>query len=1018
MRCGSFLLSGWAPCALLLGALLHIEHCGGISLRAAEAATRRTAARANSRFVEPAVLSLAEEDVSGADSEQKALQSVARTEVANDASLTLLGLGEAAAELDEELATVDDYDEEDDDDDDDEDYDILSKVAEAASSVAETVSKGAQAVAHMLPHIQSGKQLMSKINLLRTKMCWKRHNLPEHEPCLKFLGIVCEKQSTGEGICKKFTKLVENNCEKLVLDPEHADPGLKKVHCETAHKLNPDFEEPDPDQDEYEEEKEEEEAKAEAAAKAKEEQKEKEEEAAEEAAKKKAEEKAEKEKAEKEKKDQEKKHAKKNGTKNESDSDYDEDNQVMPSITETIDGLTGVGNGSSETDADKKKDAEEKDGSAEEGSKDKKSKEANKSSEDGNSWFKTPQMPAADDSRKEEAKSPDGVKSKEKPEKPKAKKDGEAAADKSDEEAEDDQVMPSISEAVDGLTGGGSGVDTSGDAAKKDSKDGKKAASDKDKKNEKKDSDKKKDGDKGEEEDDKAKAKANEKKKSSEEADKDAKEDDHESEPNAKEDAKSKKKEGAAEDGDDAAAKTGKASSEKKKGDESTEDAEKSKDDSEDSDGGGWVGDAMKAVSETFSGGDEEKDEKASKEDKKASKEKKDKKADEEDETDDTDKADEAAKGKDAAAKTKKKADEKKRTSPKASKSAKAAEDGEAEEEEEEAAGGRVSTRGSYGLRCKDDGTEGSTCGRHGKEYDWCYTKADDKEDTIAVPLPFQQNWDYCVRRKDTSHGYSCRNDGSAASTCGKHDGTSYQWCYTKAGNWDYCATHFGEKKAPSKPKAAKKAQAEPKVDNTDSDGDGVPDFKDAFPADPKEWSDIDGDGIPDGSDPDRDGDGYNNEKDAYPDNPKEWKDSDGDGVGNNKDAHPYDKNCWKDGDCLEPAVAGVVGDGAEAAAAATAAEGGDNATDGGIVIDPSTKHGWDPEEIDKVEKLLPPQGYDEHSRGPKVEHDDQETYTGDWRKEWPKKDETEQETITRICREQPHNVWCKRYQDHGQFRR
>jgi hypothetical protein len=81
-----------------------------------------------------------------------------------------------------------------------------------------------------------------------------------------------------------------------------------------------------------------------------------------------------------------------------------------------------------------------------------------------------------------------------------------------------------------------------------------------------------------------------------------------------------------------------------------------------------------------------------------------------------------------------------------------------------------------------------------------------------------------------------------------------------------------------------------------DTDGDGVPDYKDTFPNDPSEWQDSDYDGIGDNSDhfpmdvtqwEDTDGDGYGdnpdgNSPDRFPYDPTQWEDIDGDGHGDN----------------------------------------------------------------------------------------------------------------------------------------
>jgi len=243
-----------------------------------------------------------------------------------------------------------------------------------------------------------------------------------------------------------------------------------------------------------------------------------------------------------------------------------------------------------------------------------------------------------------------------------------------------------------------------------------------------------------------------------------------------------------------------------------------------------------------------------------------------------------------------------------------------------------------------------------------------------------------------------------------------------------------------------------------DTDGDGVADSKDAFPKDPKEWSDIDGDGKGDNSDKDRDGDGVPDKLDKYPENPdrdgrqdtdgdgtidrldafpddpKEWKDTDKDGIGNNadedidgdghpnkKDSHPKDPKRFdewdKDGDGIPDEEDDFPRDKTEWKD--TDGDGvGDNKDafpkDPKCITDPCLEKGSLTKEI----VPMPEQGYNEYSPGKEVTHDDGATLTGDWRSEWPRKQESERDSILRICEENPENVWCKTYRKHGHFRR
>ena len=96
-----------------------------------------------------------------------------------------------------------------------------------------------------------------------------------------------------------------------------------------------------------------------------------------------------------------------------------------------------------------------------------------------------------------------------------------------------------------------------------------------------------------------------------------------------------------------------------------------------------------------------------------------------------------------------------------------------------------------------------------------------------------------------------------------------------------------------------------------DSDGDGVTDALDAFPADATETLDSDGDGVGDNTDEfpnsadesiDSDGDGVGDNTDMFPSNGDQTIDSDGDGYGDNSegqdgDAYPLDASQWSDTD-------------------------------------------------------------------------------------------------------------------------
>jgi hypothetical protein len=88
---------------------------------------------------------------------------------------------------------------------------------------------------------QMKKPVMTKINALRTQLCWKRPNLMQHEKCLRFLGIHCLQESTGMGICEQFTKKMGDACK------EETDPIWREDYCALSEALDDRYTDEDED---------------------------------------------------------------------------------------------------------------------------------------------------------------------------------------------------------------------------------------------------------------------------------------------------------------------------------------------------------------------------------------------------------------------------------------------------------------------------------------------------------------------------------------------------------------------------------------------------------------------------------------------------------------------------------------------------------------------------------------------------------------------------------------------------
>lgn len=104
------------------------------------------------------------------------------------------------------------------------------KVDAAAKDLADKVEKGPASEA---PKKDEGKKdpkkkmkEMDGIEQMKAMLCWGRDHLIDHSDCMKWLVNICQKESSGQGYCKKTKTYVKSKCKK----------GTKKA-CDYAKQL-------------------------------------------------------------------------------------------------------------------------------------------------------------------------------------------------------------------------------------------------------------------------------------------------------------------------------------------------------------------------------------------------------------------------------------------------------------------------------------------------------------------------------------------------------------------------------------------------------------------------------------------------------------------------------------------------------------------------------------------------------------------------------------------------------------
>jgi hypothetical protein len=95
----------------------------------------------------------------------------------------------------------------------------LDEIGTEIEDAGKAIKKKAEDTFRSLQHgpAQDGnakKPLMDSIEVMRATMCWYRSDLIEHEKCMDWLVEHCEKEVSGQGICKKMPDYVKHKCRE------------------------------------------------------------------------------------------------------------------------------------------------------------------------------------------------------------------------------------------------------------------------------------------------------------------------------------------------------------------------------------------------------------------------------------------------------------------------------------------------------------------------------------------------------------------------------------------------------------------------------------------------------------------------------------------------------------------------------------------------------------------------------------------------------------------------------------
>jgi len=92
---------------------------------------------------------------------------------------------------------------------------IGKEIRDAGKAVADAAAKKFRRLQRGPGHYGDAKKpMMDPIETMRAMMCWNRNRLIEHDDCMEWMVEACERETSGEGWCRKFRDYLKDKCRQ------------------------------------------------------------------------------------------------------------------------------------------------------------------------------------------------------------------------------------------------------------------------------------------------------------------------------------------------------------------------------------------------------------------------------------------------------------------------------------------------------------------------------------------------------------------------------------------------------------------------------------------------------------------------------------------------------------------------------------------------------------------------------------------------------------------------------------